>query len=358
MYCTQCGAKIEDDSLFCTSCGTKTARNDRVPGETVASSSDAADAVNGKPSTESPSSLKGAVESAQKHSCRRMPLVVLVALALALTSAIAFAAYYAYTEVIAPQQSAESRQSTTPPEENTEENQTADDGRIRYRLYYEKCQEYLDQYGEPQFEEQPHGSSYATGFVFAKLIGSNDNDAEELVLGRRTPGEHSDDNTWGGDIGSTTIEAWRFDPKSNSLKCVLSEIPSTFTNGGFTYFHFVETSGFTFFEEQRLNANAKPVAEVVTTFKSLSGNSSENGESLEVRYDQSTTKQDAKVIPHYYLNGTECDVSSTSYCLGPVEAFDDSNGDNYSYRNNYVRPQDTISTVANTMSQLQHLAEQ
>ncbi len=47
-------------------------------------------------------SLTAAVESTVRRSRRRMPLIVLVALALALTSAVAFAAYTVYNQVIVP----------------------------------------------------------------------------------------------------------------------------------------------------------------------------------------------------------------------------------------------------------------
>ena len=355
MYCTQCGAKIEDDSLFCSSCGGRVAKSDCIRDKAVTNSSSPANITIGRePSAESPTSLKNAVENTQKRSRRRMPLIALIALALTLASAIAFAAHYVYTQYIAPQQDTAGGQSTIAASEEGNEAEATND-QVRYQLYYDKCQEYLEQYGEPRFETN-YNSSYAAGFVFAKLMDLDGDGEDELVLGRRTPGEYSNDS-WGGDIASTTVDVWRFDSESNSLECAFSERPTTFTNGGFTYLSFVETSGLTFLEEQRFDADVQPVGKITTTFKTLSSGSPEDDRSLEIRYDQSNVKESGQVTPHYYLDGQECDVSSTSYCLGPLEAFDESGSTSSSYHYS-TRPQDTIGSVTDTMSQLQHLAEQ
>ena len=133
-FCPQCGAQLKSDARFCSECGTRldayevdlraAVGNDASPqvekrcvpqaagaretptecAPAQAAKAPAAGAA--KPADEesgaAASSFAAAVESTKHHSRRRVPLVVLVALALALTSAVAFAAYQVYTQVIAP----------------------------------------------------------------------------------------------------------------------------------------------------------------------------------------------------------------------------------------------------------------
>ena len=152
-FCPQCGAELMSDARFCVECGTPldayevegTSENEIKAASTAgvselvgsAGSAGATDAftaggapasaesergtateapvegasaeaagngqqASGKADAPSTSSLTAAVESTKHRSRRRVPLVVLVALALALTSAVAFAAYQVYTQVIAP----------------------------------------------------------------------------------------------------------------------------------------------------------------------------------------------------------------------------------------------------------------
>ena len=133
-FCPQCGAQLKSDARFCSECGTRldayevdlraAIGNDASPqvektcapqaagaretptecAPAQAVKTPAADAAKpaGEESGAAASSFAAAVESTKHRSHRRVPLVVLVALALALTSAVAFAAYQVYTQVIAP----------------------------------------------------------------------------------------------------------------------------------------------------------------------------------------------------------------------------------------------------------------
>ena len=104
MFCTQCGTKIQDDARFCPSCGASISDqnppNSKPVGEAAQPDSPTSnDAEPAAAMTEKTTSLKSAVADTQRRSQRRMPLVALIALALALTSALAFAAYYIYTSM-------------------------------------------------------------------------------------------------------------------------------------------------------------------------------------------------------------------------------------------------------------------
>ena len=98
MYCTKCGHFMAaEEARFCTSCGAA------LNGGTAAGASVG---MSQTPpvgeSSATPVNFKAAMDSTKARGKRRMPIIVLVALALALTSAIAFAAHYVYSEYIAP----------------------------------------------------------------------------------------------------------------------------------------------------------------------------------------------------------------------------------------------------------------
>ncbi len=57
--------------------------------------------------------LKAAVEATKHRSRRRVPLVLLIALALTLISGVAYAAFWVYTEVVLPQIEASQQEPAT-----------------------------------------------------------------------------------------------------------------------------------------------------------------------------------------------------------------------------------------------------
>ncbi|MDO4290808.1 MAG: zinc ribbon domain-containing protein [Eggerthellaceae bacterium] len=151
MFCTQCGNEIGDSARFCTACGApvnrddggaalaasevaKAAADERVDqaGEAaaaaalaaeVAASGGSADAAAPAMSVASadsadrsePVTFAAAMDAAKQKSKRRIPMVVLVALALALTVGVAYAAYRVYTDVYLPSQQVQAEQAAQEP---------------------------------------------------------------------------------------------------------------------------------------------------------------------------------------------------------------------------------------------------
>lgn len=67
-----------------------------------------------------PETLRGAVNATKHRSRRRVPMVVLVALAMALAAGTAYAAYRVYTDMWLPAQQAQNEQTVEAPEETVE----------------------------------------------------------------------------------------------------------------------------------------------------------------------------------------------------------------------------------------------
>ena len=72
------------------------------------------------PSPKRPETLRGAVNATKHRSRRRVPMVVLVTLAMALAAGTAYAAYRVYTDVWLPAQQNQNEQVVEAPEETVE----------------------------------------------------------------------------------------------------------------------------------------------------------------------------------------------------------------------------------------------
>lgn len=136
MYCTKCGAKLPRDARFCMNCGKPVAAiaSEKAAASTASSGKAAAPAAvpakaaeptgassssQNNPSSEQSETLRGAVNATKHRSRRRVPMVVLVALAMALAAGTAYAAYRVYTDVWLPAQQNQNEQTVEAPEEIT-----------------------------------------------------------------------------------------------------------------------------------------------------------------------------------------------------------------------------------------------
>lgn len=136
MYCTKCGAKLPRDARFCMNCGKPVAAiaPEKAAASTASSGKAAAPAAvpakaaeptgaslssQNNPSSEQSETLRGAVNATKHRSRRRVPMVVLVALAMVLAAGTAYAAYRVYTDVWLPAQQAQNEQTVEAPEEIT-----------------------------------------------------------------------------------------------------------------------------------------------------------------------------------------------------------------------------------------------
>lgn len=134
MYCTKCGAKLPRDARFCMNCGKPVAAiaSEKAAASTASSGKAAAPAAvpakaaeptgassssQNNPSSEQSETLRGAVNATKHRSRRRVPMVVLVALAMALAAGTAYAAYRVYTDVWLPAQQNQNEQIVEAPEE-------------------------------------------------------------------------------------------------------------------------------------------------------------------------------------------------------------------------------------------------
>ena len=135
MHCPVCGSVINDACRYCTVCGSPIEGADSKTEETPQSDSAASESAQAKGSTATdepngedgaspspepkqdpttagrndrasaqPVTFSAAMDDTRKSSKRRMPLVIMLALAMALVAGTAFAAYQIYVNVIAPMQ--------------------------------------------------------------------------------------------------------------------------------------------------------------------------------------------------------------------------------------------------------------
>ena len=136
MYCTKCGAKLPRDARFCMNCGKPVAAiaSEKAVASTaslgkaaapvaapakVAEPTGASSSSQNNPSPEQSETLRGAVNATKHRSRRRVPMVVLVVLAMALAVGTAYAAYRVYTDMWLPAQQAQNEQIVEAPEEIT-----------------------------------------------------------------------------------------------------------------------------------------------------------------------------------------------------------------------------------------------
>lgn len=134
MYCTKCGTKLPRDARFCMNCGKPVAAiaSEKAAASTASSGKAAAPAAvpakaaepmgassssQNNPSSEQSETLRGAVNATKHRSRRRVPMVVLIALAMALAAGTAYAAYRVYTDMWLPAQQAQNEQTVEAPEE-------------------------------------------------------------------------------------------------------------------------------------------------------------------------------------------------------------------------------------------------
>ena len=110
---------LQSDSSFNDPSFESTAFVDEPEKPCEAGACDASSAPQNSASSKHPETLRGAVNATKHRSRRRVPMVVLVALAMALAAGTAYAAYRVYTDVWLPAQQTQNEQIVEAPEEIT-----------------------------------------------------------------------------------------------------------------------------------------------------------------------------------------------------------------------------------------------
>ena len=250
MFCTNCGKQLADEARFCTSCGTAVGEGKKerltptasagaaasageaagdsavstAAGATGATGADATFAAAPDVKPAKPANFKAAMDSTRARGKRRMPMIVLVALALALTSAVAFAAHYVYTGYIAPalEESGINAPFYHGPVDEAEE---------LNRLYYEKIQEYIQKYGEPTQVDYPdYGGWYLEGLCYADLMDFGDG-VERLVCAYYDKAKEDSYGHKGFSDAPYTVEVWQPDG-DGGIELAYSENADPIGNGG------------------------------------------------------------------------------------------------------------------------------
>ena len=110
---------LQSDSSFSDSSLESTAFADEPEKSCEAGACGASSVPQKDASPKRPETLRGAVNATKHRSRRRVPMVVLVALAMALAAGTAYAAYRVYTDVWLPAQQTQNEQTVEAPEEIT-----------------------------------------------------------------------------------------------------------------------------------------------------------------------------------------------------------------------------------------------
>lgn len=110
---------LQSDSSFSDSSLESTAFADGPEKSCEAGACGTSSVPQGDVSPKRPETLRGAVNATKHRSRRRVPMVVLVALAMALAAGTAYAAYRVYTDVWLPAQQTQNEQTVEAPEEIT-----------------------------------------------------------------------------------------------------------------------------------------------------------------------------------------------------------------------------------------------
>lgn len=111
---------LQGDSSFSDSSLESAAFADEPEKSCEAGACGAPSSPENNPSLNRPETLRGAVNATKHRSRRRVPMVVLVALAMALAAGTAYAAYRVYTDVWLPAQQNQNEQVVEAPEETVE----------------------------------------------------------------------------------------------------------------------------------------------------------------------------------------------------------------------------------------------
>lgn len=111
---------LQSDSSFSDSSSESAAFADEPEKSCEAGACGASSVPQEDASPKRPETLRGAVNATKHRSRRRVPMVVLVALAMALAAGTAYAAYRVYTDMWLPAQQAQNEQTVEAPEETVE----------------------------------------------------------------------------------------------------------------------------------------------------------------------------------------------------------------------------------------------
>lgn len=204
MRCPVCESTINDACRFCTVCGSPIEgpspadAEDLLPGSPAAASaseteraraavepqsSEANDAKGKALPAESPLAgesgatdaepvtFAAVMDDTRKRSKRRMPLVVMLALAVALAAGTAFAAYQVYVNVIAPAQTQDRAQPSEPVAESPAPDEPLS-------IDVEERQLVVSTMTDPQFGD---GARTDNAWTYPELVGSRQDDAIDAI---------------------------------------------------------------------------------------------------------------------------------------------------------------------------------